>query len=121
MKLLFMFSPIFPFLQDPSVGVGGVELNLYNIAQEMIRRNHQLQIVTPRGSSDKLLPIKQVEGELQPCVPKTKYADQDIIPVEDNLELLPADSDHFQNDFTPSTPIEKWESILSIIWFDIWS
>jgi UDP-glucose:tetrahydrobiopterin glucosyltransferase len=80
MKLLFMFSPIFPFLQDPSVGVGGVELNLYNIAQEMIRRNHQLQIVSPRGSSDKLLPIKQVEGELQPCIPKTKYADPAIIP-----------------------------------------
>jgi UDP-glucose:tetrahydrobiopterin glucosyltransferase len=80
MKLLLVFSPIFPFLQDPSIGVGGVELNLYNISQEMIRRKHQLQIVSPAGSTDRLLPIKEVEGELQPCVPNTKFPDPAIIP-----------------------------------------
>jgi UDP-glucose:tetrahydrobiopterin glucosyltransferase len=80
MKLLFVFSPIFPFLQNPSIGVGGVELNLCNIAQEMIRRKHQLQIVSPAGSTDRLLPIKEVEGELQACVPETKYPDPAIIP-----------------------------------------
>ncbi len=80
MKLLFVFSPIYPFVQDPSVGIGGVELNLYNIAQEMSKRKYQLQIVTPAGSTDRLFPIKEVEGALQPCVPKTKYADPAIIP-----------------------------------------
>lgn len=81
MKLLFVFSPVYPFLEDPSVGVGGVELNLCNIAQEMMRRKHQLQIVSPAGSTARLLPIKQVEGELQPSItPKTEYANPAIIP-----------------------------------------
>jgi UDP-glucose:tetrahydrobiopterin glucosyltransferase len=81
MKLLFIFSPVYPFLEDPSVGVGGVELNLCNIAQEMMRRKHQLQIISPAGSAAQFLPIKQVEGELQPSItPKTEYANPAIIP-----------------------------------------
>lgn len=81
MKLLFVFSPVYPFLEDPSVGIGGVELNLFNIAQEMIYRKHQLQIVSPAGSTDRSLPIKQVEGELQPSfTPKTEYPNPAIIP-----------------------------------------
>jgi UDP-glucose:tetrahydrobiopterin glucosyltransferase len=81
MKLLFIFTPVYPFLEDPSVGLGGVELNLYNIAQEMIGRKHQVQIVSPAGSTDRLFPIKQVQGELQPSItPKAEYASPIIIP-----------------------------------------
>lgn len=81
MRLLFVFSPVYPFLEDPSVGLGGVELNLCNIAKEMICRKHQLQIVSPAGSTDRSFPIKEVEGELQPSfTPKTEHVNPAIIP-----------------------------------------
>lgn len=45
---------------------GGVELSLYNIAQEMRRRGHKVQIVAPNGSYFESLPnIVQIPGELQ--------------------------------------------------------
>jgi len=41
-------------------------LSLYNIAQEMLRRGHTLQIVAPQGSTaDSMLRIVQIPGDLQ--------------------------------------------------------
>ena len=61
-KLLFMSTPI------GSLGSGlggGVELTLSNLATEMLRRGHQLEIVAPQGSISSSLPIKEIPGELQ--------------------------------------------------------
>ena len=44
---------------------GGVELSLYNIAQEMLRRGHTLQILAPRGSKFETMPVVQLPGSLQ--------------------------------------------------------
>ena len=44
---------------------GGVELSLYNIAQEMLRRGHNLQIVAPVGSKIAQLRIIEIPGNVQ--------------------------------------------------------
>ncbi|NJL79714.1 MAG: glycosyltransferase family 4 protein [Richelia sp. RM2_1_2] len=62
MKLLFVSTPVGPL--GSGLG-GGVELSLYNIAQEIIRRGHDLQIVAPAGSTWDNLPIMQISGNLQ--------------------------------------------------------
>ncbi|WP_341525296.1 glycosyltransferase family 4 protein [Nostoc sp. UHCC 0302] len=62
LKLLFVSTPVGPL--GSGIG-GGVELTLYNIAQEMIRRSHQLQIVAPVGSTWNDLPLVQIPGNLQ--------------------------------------------------------
>jgi len=63
LKLLFLSTPVGPL--GSGLG-GGVELSLYNIAQEMIRRGHTLQIVAPQGSKlDSLPRIVQIPGNLQ--------------------------------------------------------
>lgn len=62
LKLLFVSTPVGPL--GTGLG-GGVELSLYNIAQEMIRRGHILQIVAPEGSILSLPRIVQIPGNLQ--------------------------------------------------------
>ncbi|MEO0840702.1 MAG: glycosyltransferase family 4 protein [Cyanobacteria bacterium J06643_5] len=62
MKLLFVSTPVGPL--GSGLG-GGVELSLYNIAKEIIRRGHDLQIVAPAGSTWDDLPIMQISGNLQ--------------------------------------------------------
>ncbi|MGF1677298.1 MAG: glycosyltransferase family 4 protein [Rivularia sp. (in: cyanobacteria)] len=62
MKLLFVSTPVGPL--GSGLG-GGVELSLYNIAQEIIRRGHDLQIVAPGGCTWDNLPIIQISGNLQ--------------------------------------------------------
>jgi UDP-glucose:tetrahydrobiopterin glucosyltransferase len=62
MKLLFVSTPVGPL--GTGLG-GGVELSLYNIAQEMLRRGHTLQILAPVGSTVESMPIVQVSGNLQ--------------------------------------------------------
>lgn len=62
LKLLFVSTPV------GSLGTGlggGVELTLYNIAKEMVRRGHHIQIVAPAGSTWKFLPLIQIPGNLQ--------------------------------------------------------
>ncbi len=88
MKLLFVFSPVYPFLGNPAIGMGGVELNLSNIAKEMMRRSHQVQIITPAASSDRAataqeypsFSLAQIDGTLQPFTPKQQDTDPAIIP-----------------------------------------
>ena len=48
---------------------GGVELSLYNIAKEIIRRGHDLQIVAAADSTWDDLPIMQISGNLQIIAP----------------------------------------------------
>ncbi|MBW4452141.1 MAG: glycosyltransferase family 4 protein [Nostoc indistinguendum CM1-VF10] len=60
-KLLFMSTPMGPL--GSGLG-GGVELTLSNIATEMLRRGHKLEIVAPEGSISNCLPIKEIPGEL---------------------------------------------------------
>lgn len=62
LKLLFISTPV------GSLGTGlggGVELSLYNIAQEMLRRGHKLKIVVPQGSTVETLPLVEISGNLQ--------------------------------------------------------
>ncbi len=62
LKLLFVSTPVGGL--GSGLG-GGVELSLYNIAKEMLRRGHILQIVAPDGSLWKEFPIVQIPGNLQ--------------------------------------------------------
>jgi UDP-glucose:tetrahydrobiopterin glucosyltransferase len=62
MKLLFVSTPVGAL--GSGLG-GGVELSLYNIGQEVIRRGHDLQIVAPAGSTWDELPIMHISGNLQ--------------------------------------------------------
>jgi UDP-glucose:tetrahydrobiopterin glucosyltransferase len=62
LKLLFISTSV------GSLGTGlggGVELSLYNIAQEMLRRGHTLQILAPQGSKLESMPIIEIPGNLQ--------------------------------------------------------
>ena len=60
--MLFVSTPVGPL--GTGLG-GGVELSIYNIAQEMIRRGHTLQIVAPQGSTISSLPLVHIAGNLQ--------------------------------------------------------
>lgn len=62
LKLLFVSTPVGPL--GTGLG-GGVELSLYNIAQEMLRRGHTLQIAAPQGSTFESMKIVQSPGNLQ--------------------------------------------------------
>lgn len=62
MKLLFVSTSVGAL--GTGLG-GGVELSLYNIAQEMLRRGHTLQILAPQGSKMQSMPIVEISGNLQ--------------------------------------------------------
>jgi UDP-glucose:tetrahydrobiopterin glucosyltransferase len=74
MKLLLMSTSVGPL--GSGLG-GGVELTLRNLAIEMRRRGHQIQVVAPAGSELMDFPIAQIPGQLQvtaqtqeiPCPP----------------------------------------------------
>ncbi|MEM7554789.1 MAG: glycosyltransferase family 4 protein [Cyanobacteria bacterium P01_A01_bin.84] len=77
LKLLFVSTPV------GSLGTGlggGVELSLYNIAQEMLRLGHQLQILAPNGSTWNDLPIVEIEGNLQVIAQSQERADPINMP-----------------------------------------
>lgn len=44
---------------------GGVELTVQNVARELRRRGHQLEVVAPSGSWLKDIPVTTIEGNLQ--------------------------------------------------------
>ncbi|NMG05429.1 glycosyltransferase family 4 protein [Brasilonema sp. UFV-L1] len=62
LRLLFVSTSVGPL--GTGLG-GGVELTLHNIAQEMLRRGHKLQIVAPSGSTWDSLFVVQIPGNLQ--------------------------------------------------------
>ncbi|MEM7726866.1 MAG: glycosyltransferase family 4 protein [Cyanobacteria bacterium P01_A01_bin.45] len=77
LKLLFVSTPVGPL--GTGLG-GGVELSLYNIAKEMLRRGHQLQILAPRGSTWDDLPILGIEGNLQVIAQSQQRTDPVTMP-----------------------------------------
>jgi UDP-glucose:tetrahydrobiopterin glucosyltransferase len=78
LKLLFVSTSVGPL--GTGLG-GGVELSLYNIAQEMQRRGHKVQIVAPDGSYFELLPnIVQIPGELQIIAQSQERDDPIVMP-----------------------------------------
>lgn len=62
LRLLFLSTPVGPLGSGQG---GGVELTLQNVAQEMLRRGHKLEVVAPVGSRLTDIPIKEIEGNLQ--------------------------------------------------------
>lgn len=77
MKLLFVSTSVGAL--GTGLG-GGVELSLYNIAQEMIRRGHQLQIIAPAGSTWNDLPLVQIPGNLQIIAQSQERTDPITMP-----------------------------------------
>lgn len=77
MKLLFVSTPVGAL--GSGLG-GGVELSLYNISQQMIRRGHQVQILAPAGSTWADLPIVQIPGNLQIIAQSQQRTDPVTIP-----------------------------------------
>lgn len=61
LKLLFVSTPVGPL--GTGLG-GGVELSLHNIAQELVVRGHNIQVVAPQGSVESL-PLVEIPGSLQ--------------------------------------------------------
>ncbi|WP_414590069.1 glycosyltransferase family 4 protein [Scytonema sp. PCC 10023] len=77
LRLLFVSTPVGPL--GTGLG-GGVELTLHNIAQEMIRRGHKLQIIAPSGSTWDSLPIVQIPGNLQIIAQSQERTDPITMP-----------------------------------------
>ncbi|MEH1871000.1 glycosyltransferase family 4 protein [Nostoc sp.] len=111
---------------------GGVELTLYNLATEMLRRGHQLEIVAPQGSISSSLPIKQIPGELQIPAQNQTRTEPILIPKNsvlanmwDYARQVQADYDvivNFAYDWLPlyltpffNTPIAHFISMGSLI------
>lgn len=62
LKLLLLSTPVGVLGSGQG---GGVELTVPNIAQEMLRRGHQIQVVAPAGSAMGDIPIQEIPGNLQ--------------------------------------------------------
>lgn len=61
MKILILSTPVGAL----SSGIGGgVELTIYNLIQEMQRRNHIVKVVAPQGSSFPHADIVEIKGNL---------------------------------------------------------
>ena len=96
-KLLFVSTPVGPL--GTGLG-GGVELSLYNIAQEMIRRGHTLQIVAPQGSFfDSIEQIVQVPGNLQIIAQSQERTAPATMPSNSVLANMWEYARHVQTDY----------------------
>lgn len=62
LKLLFLSTPVGPL--GSGIG-GGVELTLYNLAEEMQRRGHEIIVVAPHYSLLSGIKLVQIKGNLQ--------------------------------------------------------
>lgn len=79
---------------------GGVELTLQNIAQELDRRGHRLQIIAPEGSFlANRLPIIQIPGALQPTAQTQERQEPIVIPVNSVLANMWAYAHQHQADY----------------------
>ncbi|GAB4457763.1 MAG: glycosyltransferase family 4 protein [Elainellaceae cyanobacterium] len=92
LRLLFLSTPVAPL--GSGLG-GGVELTLYNLAVEMTRRGHTVQIAAPQGSylpdaDSDLSPgaIAQIPGKLQTSAQTQHYTDPVEMPPESALGNL---------------------------------
>jgi UDP-glucose:tetrahydrobiopterin glucosyltransferase len=77
MKLLFISTSVGAL--GSGIG-GGVELTLHNIASIMLRRGHQLQILSPTPSTWTDLPVIQIPGNLQIIAQSQERTDPITMP-----------------------------------------
>ncbi|MEB3159947.1 MAG: glycosyltransferase family 4 protein [Synechocystis sp.] len=77
MKILLVATPV-GTLQSGQVG--GVGLNICNIAKELLKRGHELTLLAPQGSKVEGLPIEEVTGALQTSAPKQARDAAIVIP-----------------------------------------
>jgi UDP-glucose:tetrahydrobiopterin glucosyltransferase len=63
MRILLMSTSVGPF--GSGIG-GGVELTIHNLAQELVARSHQVQLVAPHGSSSNIAPLTTIPGQVHP-------------------------------------------------------
>lgn len=80
LNLLLMSTPVGTL--GSGIG-GGVELTLFNLAQSLQQRGHQIQVVAPTHSILPGIPIEEIPGHLQ--IPAQTQTPQDPI-------ILPANS-----------------------------
>ncbi|BAZ04849.1 glycosyltransferase family 4 protein [Calothrix sp. NIES-3974] len=81
-KLLFVTTPV----GGLGTGLGGgVELSVYNIAKELIRRGHHLDIVAPTGSLWDEFNIVQIPGNLQTIAQSQQRTDPITLPANSLL------------------------------------
>ncbi len=81
LKLLFMSTPVGALSSGQG---GGVELTVQNIAQELLQRGHQIEVVAPAGSRLAGIPIREINGNLQIPV-QTQSRDVPVCLPEDSL------------------------------------
>ena len=77
LKLLLLSTPVGPL--GSGLG-GGVELTLTNLIQELKRRGHTLQIVTPENSALVNTPLVTIPGALQPTAHTQGRASSIVMP-----------------------------------------
>jgi UDP-glucose:tetrahydrobiopterin glucosyltransferase len=63
---------------------GGVELTLLNLAQELLRRGHEVIVLAPEGSVLGNVPIVEIAGQLQPTA-HTQGRDTPVILPTDSV------------------------------------
>lgn len=85
LKLLFVSTPVGAL--GSGLG-GGVELTLQNIAEAMVQRGHQVQILAPAGSklagSAAQIPLLPIAGTLQPTA-QTQGRESPVLLPEDSV------------------------------------
>lgn len=102
LRLLFLSTPVAPL--GTGLG-GGVELTLYNLAMEMTRRGHRVQIVAPQGShlpelgDAASMAIAQIPGKLQTSAQTQHYTDPITLPPESVLGNMWDYARQVQHDF----------------------
>jgi UDP-glucose:tetrahydrobiopterin glucosyltransferase len=83
---------------------GGVELTVQNVAQELLQRGHQLEVVAPVGSRLAGIPIREISGNLQ-------------IPVQTQSREVPVclpDDSLLANMWSYARQVEKkWDLIVN--------
>lgn len=84
-RFLFLSTPIGPL--GSGLG-GGVELTLLNLAQEMLRRGHQVTVVAPEPSSLGSVPVVNLAGQLQPTAHTQGRATPALMPDQSVLARM---------------------------------
>ncbi len=80
-RLMLVSTPVGPL--GSGLG-GGVELTLLNLAQELLRRGHEVLVLAPEGSVLENVPIVEITGQLQPTA-HTQGRDAPVILPADNV------------------------------------
>ncbi len=128
LKLLFVSTSVGPF--GSGIG-GGVELTIQNLAQELLRRGHELRLVAPEGSHSEQIPLILVPGQPQTFAQNQARQTPILMPADpllgnlwERVRQLQADCDlivNFAYDWLPfyltsflSKPVAHWVSMGSL-------